>query len=159
MKTGSGGTTVSVRVADCEAFPLVAVIVTVYVPGVVVVRVETVNIVLFLWLAARVSELDLNETVGPFVKLGVIVACRSIVPVKLFKLVTVIVDESAVPKIVALGNGSPATTVTVAGLAETLKLAAAPCVTITLWVGDIAETPSASVTSTVTPKVPGVEYV
>lgn len=29
MKTGSGGTTVSVRVADCEVFPLVAVIVTV----------------------------------------------------------------------------------------------------------------------------------
>jgi len=91
--------TTTVKLTECVTEPIVAVTVTVYVPGVVRSEVEIVNVEVAVPFAANVTLLGLTETVGhtttgPDDEID---ALRLAVPDRPLRLVRVIVDEPDEP--------------------------------------------------------------
>lgn len=90
--------TVTVTVAVRDTVPFEAVIVTMYVPGVVRSEVDTVNVAEFVPLRVRGRDVELKDAEGatgeiPAVRLaGVTCAARLTLPEKPLKLVNVNVD-------------------------------------------------------------------
>ena len=95
--------TTTVTLTECVTEPIVAVTVTVYVPGVVKRAVEIVNVELAVPLAANATLLGLTETVG-HTRMGPddeIDALRLPVPDRPLRLVSVIVEEPDEPQMIA----------------------------------------------------------
>ena len=86
--------TTTVNLTECVIEPIVAVTVTVYVPGVVKSDVETVKVDVAVPSAAKVTLLGLTETVGHTSTRSddEIEALTLPVPARPFRLVRVIVD-------------------------------------------------------------------
>jgi len=91
--------TTTVKLTERVTDPIVAVTVTVYVPGVVKSEVEIVNVEVAVPFAANITLLGLTETVGHTKTRpdDEIEALRLAVPDKPLRLVSVIVEEPDEP--------------------------------------------------------------
>jgi len=99
--------TTIVKLTECVIEPIVAVTVTVYVPGVVKSDVETVRVDVAVPSAANVTLLGLTATVGQIrIKSDdEIDALKLAVPERLLRLVSVIVELPDAPQTITMEAG------------------------------------------------------